>query len=121
VNHLQQLERVIRNASQPGHFHRDQDANEHEVSAWVVRFSHQVFERPKLLDGVVIGGEKEYITRYQTAVVVAPNSMTAQMAATRPYKMVDIIACDKHHLSNPTVLRVSYDSYDEQTQAYKQQ
>ena len=117
MNHLHQLERVIRNASQPGHFKRDAEGNEHGVTAYVVRFSHQVFARRQI--GAVTMGEKEHFTRYQTAVVIATNSMAAKTAAIRPYNDAVIISCDSHHLSNPTALRLTFDSADEQTQAHK--
>lgn len=117
MNHLQQLERVIANANQPGHFRRDSKGNEHDIQAYLVRFSHQVFARRQI--GAVEMGEKEHFTRYQTAVVIAPSSMTAKLVAIRPYKDASIISCESHHLNNATALRLTFDSEDEQAQAHK--
>ncbi len=96
MNHLGDLERIIRNASQPGCFRRDARGNEHAISGYIVRFSHEARVR----------GQEETVTTMETAVVVAPNAMTAKLVATRPYSGVNIFSVDEHHLNNPTILRV---------------
>lgn len=99
MNHLRDLERIIRNASTPGHFRRDAEGNEHAVSAYIIKFSYQTKVR----------GSEDLIVKTETAVVLATNSMEAKAAATRPYsgKQAKILSVTETHPSNPTLLRVS--------------
>lgn len=96
MNHVAEISRIIERANTAGHFQRDRAGNEHQISGYIIRFSYETQVR----------GQDEPVTNHETAVVIAPSSQAAKVAATKPYKNTNILSVDIANLSNPTILRM---------------
>ena len=88
MNYLEALRKILKAASCPGHFYRDSDGGEHELTAYVVRYTHEFR-----------GAEIE-----EVAVVIGSNYGAAARSATAPYSNVKLLSVTEANPGNNRVL-----------------